>query len=162
MRLETRNSLHSRMHFKLHVPAKGQSCSKGQAAMLSTTLYMVLYILVCIFLVVRKDQKTNHVNYGIVQLKWPGLQLALVVGKGAAPNSTANCYFCNPTTTFHTEPTPRQLFLLLYPKPNHSETSLQAPGQPERIHQAQGRRGNPFSSLLILCPCCSGSKDCVV
>lgn len=132
--------------------ARDKVAQKDRQPCVSTTLNM-LYTYLCAYsLAVRKDQKTNHANYGVVQLKWPGLQLALVVGKGAAPNSTANCYFCNPTTTFHTEPTPRQLFLLLYPKPNYSETSLQAPGQPEHIHQARGRRGNlsPLCLFYVL------------
>lgn len=49
MRLKTRNCLHSRMHFKLHVPAKGQNCPYGQALMHKYSPKNILDILMCIF-----------------------------------------------------------------------------------------------------------------
>lgn len=151
MRLETRNSLCSRMHFKLHVPGKGWSCPKGQAAMRKYNPEYALYILVCIFFSSEERSKDKSCKLWGSPAEVARTSTS-TCGWKRGSSQFHGCYFCNPTTTFHTEPTPRQLFLLLYPKPNYSETSLQAPGQPEHIHQARGRRGNlsPLCLFYVL------------
>lgn len=71
--------------FKLRAPGKGEKFPCQRADMRKCNYKYISYILVCIFSSNEKRSKTNHVNYEVVRLKWPGLQLAFMVGKGALP-----------------------------------------------------------------------------
>lgn len=161
MRLETRNSLHSRMHFKLCPThrAKGQNCPYGKATMhkynpIKGSLY--IYKLLCIFFSSEersKDKPCKLWGCPAEVTKAPTSSCGWTKGQLPIPWLTVSFVTLKP--------------LFIYSKQSGSCT--QSPNTQQHLYRLQvnlntsngheaGGKGNP-SPLCLLCPC-SGLKSC--